>query len=441
MKHLFTILLVAVSAILAAENDIGIDIFDKLQTKIIEASDHIKDRVVHIEAITRKNQQTIRVQASGLIIDSLGHIITNEHVVDKAEKLTITVPGFENKFDAVIVGTDKLTDLALIRMNEPLLFLPVAWADIKKTRVGDWVIAIGNPYGLDGTVSFGIISAKGRAVPAEGLLNDFLQTDAMIDVGSSGGPLINLKGEVLGVNSMIIGRGIGFTVPADIVQEIISKLYQGHEIERSWVGIGIQPLGQDYAKYFGIPDKKGVIVTGIFDKSPAEKAGLTSGEIIISVDGEVIKVEKDEELNQFKRKIADHMIGETVIFEVYNPVKKKTRNVKIKTENQPTSQPREVEVSWGFVAKEITPLSHRENFLFSLSGTVVTYVRNGSEAEVAGLTTWDIIQGVDDIKIETVNDFENAYKKVHDKDTVMLRVLRNRDTFFVLIQKYGEDRD
>ena len=415
------------------------NLFDKLQSQIISASDFVKDRVVHIEVVTKRNQKTLKVQGSGVIIDSLGHVVTNEHVVDKAEKITISVFGIEDKFDASIVGTDKLTDLALLKMNPTLQFPPVKWADIKKVRVGDWAIAIGNPYGLDRTVSLGIVSAKGRAVPAEGLLNDFLQTDAMIDMGSSGGPLINLKGEVLGVNSLMMGRGIGFTVPTDVVQEIIAKLKKGGEIKRSWIGIGLQPLSRDHAEYFGIPERKGVIVTGAFDDSPAKKAGLKAGDVIVSVDGKEIDVEKEEDLNRFKRAVAEHKIGERVVLEVYDVKKKSFRKVKLKTKNQPTTKPREVDVSWGFVAKEITPVLYRDNFLFSRHGVVVTYVRGGSEAEMASLFTWDIIQAIDYQPVKNVDGFEKIYKKVKNKDKVMLTVLRNRDTFYLLIQKYGKE--
>lgn len=415
------------------------DYFDKFQSRIIQASDVVKDHVVHIEVITRQNQKTLKVQGSGLIVDSLGHVITNEHVVEKAEKITISVSGIEDKFNASIVGTDKMTDLALLKMEHPIHFSKIKWADIKKVRVGDWAIAIGNPYGLDRTVSLGIISAKGRAVHAEGLLNDFIQTDAMIDIGSSGGPLINLRGEVLGINSMIMGRGIGFTVPTDVVQEVFTKLQNRGKIERSWIGIGIQPLNQDFAEYFKIPDKKGVIITGIFDNSPANKAKLKAGEIIVSVDGEQIIVEKEEDLTQFQRKIADHKIGDKVKLEVYCPDKKKLRTVKIKTVAQPSATPKEMDIHWGFLVKEITPLLHRENFLFSMDGVVVSYVRNGSEAHVAGLYTWDIIQKIEDIPIKNIDDFKKAYRKLRNRNKVMLKVQRNRDTFFVLIQKYGTE--
>lgn len=414
-----------------------LEIFSKLQDRVIEASDKIKNRVVHIEVVIKQNQQNIKVQGSGLILDSAGAIITNEHLVDKAEKVTITVPGIEDKFEADVIGMDKLSDLALLKMQHPLRFEPIKWADISRVRVGEWAVAIGNPYGLDGTVSLGIISAKGRAIPAQGLLNDFIQTDAMIDVGSSGGPLINLKGEVLGINSMIIGRGIGFTIPNDVVQKFIPKLEKGEKIQRSWVGITIQPLAREYAEYFGIPDKRGIIIVGVFEGSPAEKAGFQAGDIIISVDGEEIGAEKEEDLNQFKRKIADHKIGDVVTFEVYNTSKKKFRTVKVTTAEQPTPNPRELDINWGFVVKEITQTIYRENFLFSMSGVVVNYVRNGSEAEIAGLEPWDIIQAVEGFEVKNMDDFEKAYKKVKDKEKVMLRVLRNRDIYYVLLQKYG----
>lgn len=439
MYKFIVFILSAAFLLFAEESDQSMALFSKMQSQIIQASDQVKGQVVHIEVICKRNQNSIKVQASGLIIDSTGLIITNEHVVDKAEKITISVFGIEDKIDAEIVGTDKLTDLALIKMNRALKFPSVKWADISLVKVGEWSLAIGNPYGLDRTVSFGIISAKGRGVPSEGLINDFLQTDAMIDAGSSGGPLINLKGEVLGINSMMMGRGIGFTVPADVVQEIIAKLKKGGEIERSWIGIGIQPLSREHAAYFGIPEKKGVIVTGIYDDSPARKAGFTAGDIIISVDGKETDVEKEEDLNHFKRVVADHNVGETVLFDVYSPKDKKIRKIKVKTAAQPTVKPREMDIPWGFLVSEITSVLQRENYLFSKNGVVVSYVRNGSVAEIAGLYPWDVIQALDDFPVANMDDFEKAFKKFKNKDKVMLTVLRNKDLYFILIQKYGAD--
>ncbi len=415
-----------------------INIFKEMQAQISGASEQIKDRVVHIEVITKHNQKTIKVEGSGLIIDSIGHIITNEHVTNKAEKITISVFGIEDKFEAVEIGTDKMTDLALLQMKSPIRFPPIKWADIKKVHVGDWAIAIGNPYGLDQTVSLGIISAKGRAVPTEGILNDFLQTDAMIDMGSSGGPLINLSGEILGINSMMMGRGIGFTVPSDVVQEIIEKLYKNGEIKRSWIGISIQPLSQDHAQYFGIPDKKGAIITGIFDKSPAQNSRLKVGNIITSINGEEINVEKKEDINRFKRAIANKNIGSNISLEVYDIKRKKTKIIKVKTSSQPTTKPKEIDVEWGIVVKEITPFLYRDNFLFTKNGVVVTYVRRGSEADIAGIDSWDVIQAVNDYPIKNIDDFKSAYKKVKNKKEIMVTVQRNRDSMYLLIQKYNK---
>src|SRR5262245_38739003 len=186
-----------------------------LEQRVVEVAERVQPSVVHIESIVKFGDRRNQVTGSGVIVTPQGSILTNEHLVDKAEKVTVTVPGIRRKFSAEVVGADRQTDIALIRIShpEPLPAASVGSAD--GVRVGQWVLAIGNPYGLDGTVSLGIVSAKGRNLDVPHLLNDFIQTDAMIDQGSSGGPLVDLDARVIGINSRGQGRGIGFTIPID----------------------------------------------------------------------------------------------------------------------------------------------------------------------------------------------------------------------------------
>ena len=232
--------------------------FQELEERIIEIAEQVKPSVVHIEAIVRMNDRRNQVTGSGVIAHPDGRILTNHHVVDRAEKVTVSVPGVKRKYPARIVGTDMQTDIAVLRIESDTPLPAARFGSTEDVRVGQWVLAIGNPYGLDGTVSFGIVSAKGRNLELPETLNDFIQTDAMIDRGSSGGPLVDLEGFVIGINSRGQGRGIGFTIPIDTALEVAKQLEAGG-IERGYIGITMQPLDRDLAEYLGPPgpDRRG----------------------------------------------------------------------------------------------------------------------------------------------------------------------------------------
>ncbi|MDJ0849892.1 MAG: trypsin-like peptidase domain-containing protein, partial [Myxococcota bacterium] len=236
-------LLLAMAALLALGPRAGAEpaAYESLEARIIEIAEQLKPSVVHIEAIIRINDRRNQVTGSGVIAHEDGRILTNHHVVDDAEKVTVSVPGTKKKFAARILGTDKQTDIAVLQIEGEAPFRAARFGRTADVRVGQWVLAIGNPYGLDGTVSFGIVSAKGRNLELPDTLNDFIQTDAMIDRGSSGGPLVDLDGKVVGINSRGQGRGIGFTIPIDTALEVAAELEKGG-IERGYLGITMQAL-------------------------------------------------------------------------------------------------------------------------------------------------------------------------------------------------------
>ena len=234
-----------------------LQLFEDLQQVIISISKSIQPAVVHIEVVHKINDLKYKSLASGLIIDDKGYILTNEHVVDKAISVLVTLSS-KLEYQAQVIGTDKQTDLALLKI-EPKEKLKVAqMGNSDKVEVGEWVIAVGNPYGFDRTVSFGIVSGKGRVLPnlpiETPLINDFIQTDAAIDPGSSGGPLVNLKGEVIGINSIGFGRAQGFTIPINMAKEVNQKLLASGKINRGWLGVVLQPLNREYAAYYNSPD-------------------------------------------------------------------------------------------------------------------------------------------------------------------------------------------
>lgn len=245
---------------------------------------------------------------SGFIIDKEGYIITNNHVVEKAEEIKVKLS--EGKeYQARVVGRDPKTDLALIKISSPFKDLPtLPLGDSDKVKVGEWVLAIGNPFGLEHTVTQGIISATGRVIGA-GPYDNFLQTDAAINPGNSGGPLINMKGEVIGINTAIIatGQGIGFAIPSNMAREIVSQLREKGKVVRGWIGVSIQTLTPELAQAFGLKEAKGALVAEVTAGSPADIAGLKNGDVIVLFDGHEIKDTKD-----LPRIVSETPVGKTV---------------------------------------------------------------------------------------------------------------------------------
>ncbi|MCP4399449.1 MAG: trypsin-like serine protease [bacterium] len=228
-----------------------------------------------------------RSLGSGVLIDKKGYIITNNHVIEDADEIRVTLSDGE-EFQADIIGRDVKTDIALIKIRDVRRDFPVAtFGDSDPMRVGEWVIAVGNPYGLSHTVTAGIISAKGRVI--DGPYDDFIQTDASINPGNSGGPLINIQGQVIGINTAIFGntpgnrfaQGIGFAIPVNIVRQVISDLRQYGKVKRGWVGIVIQQVTQELAESFNLPDTRGALVTSVIPEGPADTAGIFRGDVIL----------------------------------------------------------------------------------------------------------------------------------------------------------------
>ncbi len=277
--------------------------YNRLQERIIAVSEQLKPSVVHIDAIIKVNDRRKRVEGSGVVLSSDGRIITNQHVVDKAQKVEVTVPGRKQKYPADVVGADKQTDIALLRIRPDVPLPAPSFGTVEELRVGQWVLAVGNPYGLDGTVSFGIVSAKGRNLEVKELINDFIQTDAMIDRGSSGGPLVDLDARVVGINSRGQGRGIGFTIPIDTALEVVADLEKGG-VERGWLGVTLQPLDRDLASYFGAPELTGVIVNSVSTGSPAARGGIEPGDVITRLTASPTDAENQEDLGSFLRMVA-----------------------------------------------------------------------------------------------------------------------------------------
>jgi len=372
-----------------------------------------------------------RSLGSGFIIDKEGYIVTNNHVVENADKIEVLLKD-EKKFDAKIVGRDVNTDLALIKIESGRNLPVLKFGDSDAIKVGQWVVAIGNPFGLEHTITAGIISAKGRVI-GSGPYDDFLQTDASINPGNSGGPLINMKGEVVGINTAIIagGQGIGFAIPVNLAKGIIDQLKNSGEVTRGWLGVGIQDISDEVAEYYGIEEKIGVLVTEVFPGDPADKVGIKPKDIILSVNGK--KVSTARELTGV---IADTGVGDAVRIKVLRNGTTKTFKVKIaKREDAKVSArrtPKEHKDELGIRVTELTPELARRFNIKETEGVIVAGVEPGSKAAESGLSVHDIIKEVNHRNITTVNDLNKAISKTKDGETINMFIWRMNRGFLVI---------
>lgn len=404
---------------------------EALEARIIEIAGRVTPSVVHIEAIVKRNDRRSEVTGSGVIASADGRVLTNHHVLDRAEKVQVVVPGIAGKLPARIVGLDKQTDVALLRIEPRPGLVPARFGSTDDVRVGQWVLAIGNPYGLDGTVSLGIVSAKGRNLGIPDLINDFIQTDAMIDRGSSGGPLVDLEGRVIGINSRGQGRGIGFTIPIDTALEVMRKLEAGG-VERGYLGVSLQPLDRELASYFGIADATGVIVNSVGEGSPAARAGLRTGDVITGFAGQPVAAEKEEDLGAFQRLVAGFAPGEQVELALLREGRPLAVTATLAA--QPKVEPEEAETEVGFHVQEITEPLFREQRLATRTGVYVSFVASGSPAAEAGLEVGDVVQRIETSPVDGLPAFTDAIAAVAGAPRFLLTVSRGDETLFLLVR-------
>ncbi len=383
----------------------------------------------------RKYKQTRPVQGSGFIISSDGYILTSNHLVEEAEKVDVELSD-ERKFTAKIVGTDPETDVALVKIdanNLPYLEL----ADSDKLDVGEWVLAIGNPFGLNRTVTAGIVSAKGRSGVGLTTYEDFIQTDAAINFGNSGGPLINLDGQVVGINTAIVGAsgniGIGFAVPINMAKAILPQLKSGKEISRGFLGVDIQDLSPELAEYFGLKDIKGVLIPEVQKDSAAEKAGLKPNDIIVEFDGKPI-----ETAQELQKCVARLEPGTSVKIVVLRDGKRETLTAELAkrpplSELQGKVEPKTLE-ELGFSVQDLTAdLAGRYGYE-GQSGVIVSEVEPSSGAARAGIAQGALIKEINGKEVKNTREFNEQILNAKKKGSVLLKVRRERYTFFVLLK-------
>lgn len=379
-----------------------------------------------------EREYTQQSLGSGVIVDAKGYILTNNHVVKGANEIQVTLLD-GRKFKGKVVGSDPKTDLALIKVDVKDSLPTAKLGNSDEVKIGMWAIAIGNPFGLDHTLTVGVVSAKGRSIGVAEY-EDLIQTDASINPGNSGGPLVNIQGEIIGINVAIVagGQGIGFAIPINMARKIIGDLMEYGKVLRAWLGVYIQEITPELAKNFeGAETKKGVLVSTVIQNSPAKKSGIKRGDIILSVDGQ--KVTSPQEL---QKEILKRKIGEEVKLEVLRKGEILAINVKLAQLKEEELVESEVTSSWrGITVQEITPeLAKHFGLSAAEKGVLISDIDQNSVAAKAQLRPGDLIKEINHQPVENLSDFKNDVKRISAKDDAMLVIKRQQLTFFVVLQ-------
>ena len=372
-----------------------------------------------------------RSLGSGVIVDPTGIALTNAHVVERATEIeVVTTDGSKHK--AKLVGLDKKTDLAVLKLDDgKAQFKYARLGDSEKLQVGDWVIAVGSPFGLQATVTAGIISAKARNI-GQGPFDDFLQTDAAINPGNSGGPLVNMQGEVVGINTAIVagGSGIGFAIPSNMARKIYTELQSKGRVTRGWLGVSIQPLTAELARSFNAKDTKGVLISDVMPDSPAAKAGLKPGDILVEFEGKKMEAPSD-----LQRAVGMAQPGQDTKMKIWRDQADRTIEIKIgeaPDEREAQQRPsRATPSALGLDVRPITPEIAKQLNLKSTEGVVVARVDEGSTAAESGVQRGDVIREINRQKVRSMADYERLTKDVKEGDRLTVLLQRGPMSLYV----------
>ncbi len=371
---------------------------------------------------------------SGVIVGADGLIVTNHHVIAKADEINVILAD-KREFKGKVIGTDPKTDLAVIRIEADNL-PTVPWGDSSALQVGEYVLAVGNPFGLNQTVTMGIVSAIGRANVGIADYEDFIQTDAAINPGNSGGALVNTRGELIGINTAIFSQsggymGIGFAVPSDMVKSVVSSLLKGGKVVRGWLGISIQEVTPQLAQEFGLKESKGALISDVLEDSPAESAGLKRGDIVVELNGQPI-----ETASQLRNHVAQLGVGTRARVQVIRSGKEK--NIEIKIEAQPKEIAQAGEEGENALAgvqvRALTPeLARQLGLSRTAHGVVVVHVEQDSPADAAGLMQGDLIMEINRNTVEDVAQYNARLAEADREAPLLLLVQRQGRALFLTI--------
>jgi len=367
---------------------------------------------------------------SGFIISDEGYIVTNNHVIKDADQVKVILHD-NTEYEATIIGTDPITDLALIKIKAKNL-VPLKFGSSSETEVGSWVVAIGSPFGLEQTVTAGIVSAKGRIL-GSGPYDDFIQTDASINPGNSGGPLLNLDGEVIGINTAIVksGQGIGFAIPSDLATGIIDQLIEQKTVSRGWMGVAIQNVTKELAKYYDIKETKGVYVAKVFEGDPADKAGIRIGDVIILINDKQIDSSRDLTLT-----IGSSSVGETVKVKLIRDGKEKVVKVKLAKRPDQDTETKEIIDGYdplGFRLKQMdSDIAKKLGFPEDIRGLVVIDIESGSQASKTDVRQGDLLIEVNRHKMTTIEGYGKYLDQTNKGGVLQLLFRRGNSHVFVV---------
>ncbi len=373
---------------------------------------------------------------SGFIIDEKGIVITNNHVIQDADDIIVRVNG-DQEFKAKVLGADPLMDIAVLQLETNEKFIPVAFGDSDKARIGDWVIAIGNPFGLGGTVTAGIISARNRSIGLS-RYEDFIQTDASINSGNSGGPLFDMEGNVIGINTAILGRngsiGIGFSIPSNSAQIVIDQLIEFGETKRGWLGVRIQDVTKEIAEVEKLDKPRGALVASVAENSPSEKAGIKAGDIILEFNGERIN-----QMKELPAIVARTQVGKNVEVKIWRDKQEIIKNVllgRLETSEDfkvsekqktidPTDQIEDLKITVRFLNKD--DIKNR-NLPNQTTGLVITSIQNNSPL-AGSIEVNSIIVEAQKERIKSIDDLKQITKQVlnSNQKTILLAIYNNQN--------------
>jgi serine protease Do len=377
-----------------------------------------------------------RSLGSGVVVSEDGFILTNNHVVADADEILVTLSD-KKKYEAQIIGRDPKTDLALIKIETEKPIPAAKLGDSDKLMVGDWVVAIGNPFGLGSTVTAGIVSAKGRIIGA-GPYDNFIQTDASINPGNSGGPLFNLNGEVIGVNTAIVSQsggnvGIGFAIPINMAKSVMPQLKEKGKVVRGWLGVTIQVVTQEIKEQFGLKTEEGALIGEVTKDSPADKGGLKRGDVIINFDGRKVKV-----MNALPAMVAETPVGKEVEILIIRKGKEKRLTITIgelEEDTRVAATIPKIEESFGMSVQELTPEIAESLSLKGEKGVVISGVKKGSPASDAGLQRGDLIQEIEHEPIENLSDYKRIMKESSSKKQILIVIKHRGHSRYVVLKR------
>lgn len=421
----------------------GLKLLEEFEAVMVDIAERVKPAVVNISPVTpkisgptpqRPGQRPPEAPSSGsgVVVDKKGYIVTNNHVVGDATEVEVRFSD-KSRLQGKVVGKDPDTDLAVVKVTTSKDLPFVSLGDSTKVKVGQWVMAVGNPFGLDRTVTIGVISGLGRENVNLSRYEDFIQTDASINPGNSGGPLFNLKGEVIGINTAIINfaQGIGFAIPSNIVQQVMPQLIERGKVTRGWLGVGIQQLTADLAEKFTVDENTGVLVNEVFEGDPAARAGIHPGDIITKVDGKTV-----ETPSTLAKIIAGFNPGYNAKVEILRDGKKQQLTVELGEKKEDTtlaSLPKEPETFLGLNVQNLTPELADRFRLKEDKGVLITKIEPNSPAE-QDLREGDLIKEIDHEAVNTVEDFNRIAAKLKDNDDLLVRVVREGRAFYVVLK-------